>query len=155
MGTRLTPEDAFRFARGEEVVSTSGVPAKLRHPLDFLVVTDHSNYLGLPIALKEGNPAIVADPAGKKLYDGFKQGGEASFKLFADLAKSMSDNQPLLDTRPVAEIDLGQIRSRRRRSTTRPDASPRLSALNGPRCRVATTCITTSSSAMPLIRRCR
>ena len=54
LGTKLTPEDAFRFARGEEVVSTSGVPAKLRRPLDFLVVTDHSNYLGLPFAIKTG-----------------------------------------------------------------------------------------------------
>ena len=98
MGTKLTPEDAFRFARGEEVVSTTGVPAKLRHPLDFLVVTDHSNYLGLPVALHDGDPAILADPVGKKLYDGFKQGGEGGFKLFADLANSLSSNTPLLKT---------------------------------------------------------
>jgi hypothetical protein len=101
MGTRLSPEDAFRFARGEEVVSTTGVPAKLRYPLDFLVVTDHSNYLGLPIALKEGNPAILADPAGKKLYDSYKQGGEAGFKLFAELAASLSSNKPLLQTQDL------------------------------------------------------
>ena len=44
MGTRLTPEDAFRFARGEEVVSTTGLPSKLKRPYDFLVVTDHSDY---------------------------------------------------------------------------------------------------------------
>src|SRR5215469_1141712 len=65
-GTRLSPEDAFRFARGDEVVSTTGVPAKLRHPLDFLVVTDHSNYLGLPLALREGSPEVVNDPTGKR-----------------------------------------------------------------------------------------
>jgi hypothetical protein len=98
MGTKLSPEDAFRFARGEEVVSTTGVPAKLRHPLDFLVVTDHSNYLGLPMALREGDPAILADPVGKKLYDGSHAGGEAGFKLFADLAASLSSNTPLLKT---------------------------------------------------------
>src|SRR5258707_9158191 len=80
-GTRLTPDDAFRFARGDEVVSTTGVPAKLRHPLDFLVVTDHSNYLGLPVALREGDPAITADPYGKKLYEGVKEGGESGFRL--------------------------------------------------------------------------
>jgi hypothetical protein len=98
MGTRLTPEDAFRFARGEEVVSTSGVPARLRHPLDFLVVTDHSNYLGLPIALRDGDPAILADPVGKKWYDAFHQGGEGGFKLFSDLAQSLSDNKEVLKT---------------------------------------------------------
>src|ERR1700753_1650596 len=76
----------------------SGVPAKLRRPLDFLVVTDHSNYLGLPFALKDGDPALLADPNGKKLYDGIKEGGEAGFKLFADIANSMSINKPFLDT---------------------------------------------------------
>ncbi len=97
-GTKLTPEDAFRFARGDEVVSTTGVPAKLRHPLDFLVVTDHSNYLGLPVALREGDPVVLADPNGKKLSDAIKQGGEAGFKVFNDLASSLAANKQLLDT---------------------------------------------------------
>jgi len=101
MGTRLTPEDAFRFARGEEVVSTTGVPAKLRHPLDFLVVTDHSNYLGLPAALQSGDPAILADPEGKKLYDTYHQGGEAGFALFGKLAGSLSSNTPIIDAKPL------------------------------------------------------
>jgi len=101
MGTRLTPEDAFRFARGEEVVSTTGVPDKLRHPLDFLVVTDHSNYLGLPAALQNGDPAILADPEGKKLYDTYHQGGEAGFALFGKLAGSLSSNTPIIDAKPL------------------------------------------------------
>ena len=46
MGTLRTVDDAYRFARGEEVVSTSGVPAKLSRPLDFLVVADHSDAIG-------------------------------------------------------------------------------------------------------------
>ena len=41
-GVRLTPEDALRFARGEEVTSTTGVKAKLPRPLDFMVITDHA-----------------------------------------------------------------------------------------------------------------
>ena len=46
-GDRLGPEDSYRFARGEEVVSSSGVPVKLSRPLDFLVVSDHAEGLGL------------------------------------------------------------------------------------------------------------
>jgi hypothetical protein len=38
-GARLTPKDAYRFARGEEVISNSGQPVKLSRPLDFLVVS--------------------------------------------------------------------------------------------------------------------
>src|SRR3972149_794635 len=46
-GTTLGPEEAYRFARGEEVVSNNGLKAKLRRPLDFLVVADHAEVLGL------------------------------------------------------------------------------------------------------------
>ena len=46
----LTPSDAFRFARGEEVTSESGVRAKLRVPLDFFMVSDHELIL---VFLKE------------------------------------------------------------------------------------------------------
>ena len=37
-GARLTPKDAYRFARGEEVTSSTGQQVKLSRPLDFLVV---------------------------------------------------------------------------------------------------------------------
>jgi len=50
----VTPEDAFRFARGEAVVSTVGVRAKLRRPLDFLAVSDHAEYMGIYVRLKQG-----------------------------------------------------------------------------------------------------
>ena len=42
-GVRLGPEEALRFASGEEVTSTSGIKAKLERPLDFLVIADHSD----------------------------------------------------------------------------------------------------------------
>jgi hypothetical protein len=88
-GTRLGPEDAFRFARGEEVVSTTGVPAKLRRPYDFLLVSDHSDYMGLPHALRDGTPEILADPIGKKWYAAFHSHGEAGFAMFSTLLKEV------------------------------------------------------------------
>src|SRR5262245_19881446 len=42
-GARLGPKDAYRFARGEQVTSSTGQPVKLSRPLDFLVVADHSD----------------------------------------------------------------------------------------------------------------
>ena len=45
-GARLGPRDAYKFARGEEVISSTGQPVKLSRPLDFLVVTDHSDNMG-------------------------------------------------------------------------------------------------------------
>lgn len=38
----LTPDDAYRFAKGETVISSQGLPARLQRPLDWLVVADHS-----------------------------------------------------------------------------------------------------------------
>jgi hypothetical protein len=90
-GTRLGPEDAFRFARGETVVSTTGVPAKLRHPYDFLVVTDHSDYMGVPLALRDGDPDLLANPVTKTWYDEFHAGGEAGLTLFAQLVKQQTN----------------------------------------------------------------
>ena len=40
-GGRLTPDDAYRFARGEEITSSTGLQVKLSRPLDFLMVADH------------------------------------------------------------------------------------------------------------------
>ncbi len=89
-GTRLGPEDAFRFARGETVVSTTGVPARLRRPYDFLVVTDHCDYMGLPLALVNGAPALLANPVGKRWYDIYHSHGEKGFSLFPMLVKDIS-----------------------------------------------------------------
>ncbi|NEP34763.1 MAG: DUF3604 domain-containing protein [Moorea sp. SIO3B2] len=45
-GTLLTPEDSYRFARGEEVLTDGGEQVQLSRPLDFLAVTDHTDQLG-------------------------------------------------------------------------------------------------------------
>ncbi len=95
-GTKLMPEDAFRFARGEEVISTTGVPAKLARSYDFLVVTDHSDYMGLPQLLRDGSPELLADPTGKRWYDGVHAGGEAAFGVFREFVDSTLANKQVV-----------------------------------------------------------
>ena len=46
-GARLTPDDAYRFARGETISGNNGKPIKLIRPLDFLMVSDHAENLGV------------------------------------------------------------------------------------------------------------
>lgn len=65
-GTRLSPEDALRFARGEEVTTGTGMKAKLDRPLDFLVVTDHAEGIGTGREIYNGNQAYLADPTIKR-----------------------------------------------------------------------------------------
>jgi hypothetical protein len=68
-GARLEPEDAYRFARGEEVTSSTGQQVRLSRPLDFLVVADHSDNMGFFPDLFAGAPHVLADPTGKRWYD--------------------------------------------------------------------------------------
>jgi hypothetical protein len=67
IGATLTPDDAFRFARGKTVISSTGLPARLGRPLDFLVVSDHSENLGLPTAVANRNPQLLATEFGRKI----------------------------------------------------------------------------------------
>jgi hypothetical protein len=64
--SNLTPSDAFRFARGEEVVSEIGLKAKLRVPLDFLMVSDHATFLGMFKRIENRDPKILKTPLGKR-----------------------------------------------------------------------------------------
>lgn len=80
-GCRLSPRDAYRFARGEQIIASSGQPAKLSRPLDFLVVADHSDNMGFFPDLFAGKPEVLAHPMGRKWYDLIQQGKGAEAAL--------------------------------------------------------------------------
>jgi hypothetical protein len=82
-GARLNPRDAYRFARGEQVTSSTGQPVKLSRPLDFLVVADHSDNMGFFPDLFAGKPDLLADPTGRKWYDMMQsgKGAEAAIEI--------------------------------------------------------------------------
>jgi hypothetical protein len=73
-GNRLGIEEAYRFARGEEVTTATGLKAKLSRPLDFLVVSDHSDNMGFFPDLIAGAPHIMSDPTGKDWYNRIQAG---------------------------------------------------------------------------------
>ena len=58
MGTRLTPDDAYRFAKGETVRANGGEEVRLRRPLDFLMVSDHAENLGVLPRLAVGDGSV-------------------------------------------------------------------------------------------------
>jgi hypothetical protein len=80
-GCRLSPRDAYRFARGEQIMASSGQPAKLSRPLDFLVVADHSDNMGFFPDLFAGKSELLAHPMGRKWYDLIQQGKGAEAAL--------------------------------------------------------------------------
>ena len=87
-GCRLGPRDAYRFAKGEEVVASMGEHVRLSRPLDFLVVTDHSDGLGFFPLLLAGDPKILADPQGRKWYNMIQEGkgADAAFDIVASFS---------------------------------------------------------------------
>jgi len=91
-GARLTPEDAHRFARGEELTSSTGLQVKLSRPLDFLVVADHSDNMGFFPRLKSGDPKMLADPTGRKWYDMIQAGGQEGVAAAVEIVMSLTNN---------------------------------------------------------------
>jgi hypothetical protein len=73
-GARLGPKEAYRFAKGEEITASSGQQAKLSRPLDFLMVTDHSDGFGFFPKLFGGDPKMLAYPQGRRWYDMIQSG---------------------------------------------------------------------------------
>ncbi|MEP1469715.1 MAG: DUF3604 domain-containing protein [Halieaceae bacterium] len=73
-GNRLGLDEAYRFARGEEVESTAGGPVRLSRPLDFLVIADHSDNMGFFPDMFAGKEHILSDPTGQDWYDRIKRG---------------------------------------------------------------------------------
>jgi hypothetical protein len=63
-GNRLDPSTAYRFARGEEIIATTGQPVRLGRPLDWLAITDHSDGMGFT------NDALTSSPFVTKYEQG-------------------------------------------------------------------------------------
>ncbi|WP_227718133.1 DUF3604 domain-containing protein [Microbulbifer sp. Q7] len=92
---RLGQEAAFRFARGEEVKTTHGLKAKLRRPLDFLVIADHAEMYGLMPRLLAGDKEILATEKGQRWYEMLRGGDrESTFKAAMEIVASLQEKEP-------------------------------------------------------------
>ena len=74
VGNTLGPDEAYRFAKGEQVISSTNIPAKLVRPLDWIVVADHAESLGVSVLIERSDPAILASDIGKTTHDLLKAG---------------------------------------------------------------------------------
>ena len=95
IGNVLGPDEAFRFARGETVRASGGQRAKLIRPLDFLVVADHSENLGLAPLIAESDAGLLRNPWGKKVHDLVKAGD--GFGAYVEWGMKMAAREDPLD----------------------------------------------------------
>jgi hypothetical protein len=92
---RIGQEDAYRFARGEEITTTHGLRAKLSRPLDFLVIADHAEMYGLMPQLLNGDQAILSTEAGKRWYEALTKGDDQKkFATAMEIVGSLSGDEP-------------------------------------------------------------
>jgi hypothetical protein len=77
-GATLLPADGYRFAKGEEVISSTGLPVKLSRPLDFVVVADHAENLGFSTDFVNGEEMALASEESQGWYDKFTAGDTAT-----------------------------------------------------------------------------
>ncbi len=92
VGNRLGPEEAYRFARGEEVISSTGLRARLQRPLDFLVISDHAENLGLAPLIAESDPELLRTEFGRQVHDLVKSGqGTEAYNVWIGRMNALDD----------------------------------------------------------------
>ncbi|MFW2351509.1 DUF3604 domain-containing protein [Qipengyuania sp.] len=92
-GVRLGPEDALKFARGDKITSTTGVEAQLDRPLDFLVISDHSDAMGATKRLYDAPRMLVRDPTLRRWYDMMHESPEQSTRAVAELITAAANDK--------------------------------------------------------------
>jgi hypothetical protein len=100
IGNLVGPEDAYRFARGETVTSSTGQRARLIRPLDFLVVADHAQNFGLAPMLAEGNPIVLDTETGKRWYDMKREGKD--YEAFLEWTRTVYTDDPINQPKMVS-----------------------------------------------------
>ncbi len=92
-GNRLGLREAYRFARGEEVMASSGQPVRLARPLDWLVITDHSDGMGFINDTLAGSPMVTKYEQGARWSKGFRAGGQEAVNTTLDLITTFSQGK--------------------------------------------------------------
>ena len=92
-GATLLPPDAYRFAKGEEVISSTGLPVRLSRPLDFLVVADHSDNMGFFPELQSGAPYVMASEKGRRWNKMINEGGQEGVNAAAEMIVAFSQDK--------------------------------------------------------------
>ena len=105
-GTTIDPEGAVRFARGEEVIASSGQPAKLGKPLDWIAITDHSDGMGGIAEIRNGNPEFMQDATLKRWHDMMVKGGLDANAAVMEMISAQSNKKvpPLLQSPAFAKV---------------------------------------------------
>lgn len=101
--TRRTPDDAYRFAKGEKIPHDAGYEIQLEGPpLDFLAVTDHGEYLGVIPFMDDPNHPLSRTMTAQAA---FGDDAAASAETFANIGISFVTGQPIEEIRDQSHMN--------------------------------------------------
>jgi hypothetical protein len=92
-GAMIGPEEAFQFAKGQEVTTSTGLRFKISRPLDWLVVADHSDGMGAMKEIINGNPDLLRDPKLREWHNMFNGTKEEAYQATMDVINSFSQGK--------------------------------------------------------------
>jgi hypothetical protein len=92
-GNRLGLDDAYRFARGQQVTASSGQEVRLARPLDWLAITDHSGGMGLALDILATNPIVTQYEQGTRWSKAFNAGGQEAVGATLNLITTFSQGE--------------------------------------------------------------
>jgi hypothetical protein len=106
--TTVGPDEAYRWAKGETVAADDGMPTRISRPLDFLMVADHAEYLGVVPALAAQDPILLKDPEGARWAKMIAEGKLAS-EVFSEFIHDVTGNVPRLNNPEFAKATWERI----------------------------------------------
>jgi hypothetical protein len=106
--TTVGPDEAYRWAKGETIAADDGMPTRISRPLDFLMVADHAEYLGVVPALAAQDPILLKDPEGARWAKMIAEGKLAS-EVFSEFIHDVTGNDPRLDSPEFAKATWERI----------------------------------------------
>ncbi len=87
------PDTAYRYAKGYPVVHPyHKAKIQIHTPLDFLVVSDHGEFMGVIPMILQGDPLVANTPTGKRYKQMAEQGQE--IKVFEELIAQVNKVVP-------------------------------------------------------------
>ncbi|MGI9434150.1 MAG: DUF3604 domain-containing protein, partial [Geminicoccaceae bacterium] len=91
IGAKLGPDEAYRLSRGEAVTSMEGLQVKLHRPLDWVVVADHAENLGIADFITRSDPICLANEVCKRWHDLNKAG--KGYDAFLEFVRDITTDQ--------------------------------------------------------------
>lgn len=107
-GNRLGLDEAYKFARGQQVTASSGQEVRLARPLDRLAITDHSDGMGMITDILAKNPVVTQYEQGARWSKAFNAGGQEAVDATLDLITAFSQGK--MDPETFANYSPGSRR---------------------------------------------